>query len=817
MSVLIALLLVVLVIMASIYLQLPLLAGSLAVAGGWLLAGAFAPALYSPWLWIPALVVMVGFNLAPVRRRLISAPVFAALGKAMPSMSATEREALEAGTTWWDKDLFCGKPDWSSFNEVQLPTLTDEEQSFLDNEVAQLCAMLDEWDIHHYRKDLPEEAWQFLKDKGFFSLIIPKEFGGKDFSPYAQSRIMSKIATRSITAAVTAMVPNSLGPGELLMKYGTDEQKQQWLPGLAKGTDIPCFGLTGPEAGSDAGAIPDLGVVCKGTHDGKEVVGIRLNFSKRWITLAPVATVVGLAFQLRDPDGLLGDDSISDYGITCALIPADHDGVEIGRRHYPGSPFMNGPITGKDVFIPADWIIGGPKMAGKGWRMLIECLGAGRGVSLPALATASGEVGYRMVGAFSRIRRQFKTEVGKFEGVQEATAQIASQAYTLEAMRHLVTKSLETGTPSVISAMAKYHATEMMRTVINHGMDVAGGRAIQLGPRNFMALPYQSVPIAITVEGANILTRSLMIFGQGAMRCHPYLFDELEAIQDSDSARGLKTFDKLFFAHAGYTISRTLRALVMGLSGARLAAAPASASDFSKPWYQQVDRMSAALSATADVALAFLGGDLKRRELLSARLGDVHSQLFIACSILKYHENQPRSRAEDAHATIAVQQALYSAQEAFYDFFDNFPARAVAMLLKRVTFPFGRSLKKPDDDLIREVGDLVMEDSPVRQAFGKFVYIDLDPEDAMGRVESTYQMLLEVEPQWNAFLHALDRGKLDGDDIDARLASAVEKGVISENDVARLKAYDERRYDALLTDAFEKAFFEAASVDRDAA
>ena len=814
---LLALLVLLAALVAILYLAPGLTIGSAVFAGVWLATGLLSSAMVHPVALVLLATGLALLNVPALRRRVISAPVYGTLGKVMPSMSSTEREALEAGTTWWEQDLFCGKPDWHKFAQISLPTLTAAEQSFIDNEVEELCAMLDEWEIHHHHKDLPEEVWQFLKDKGFFALIIPEEYGGKAFSPYAQSRVMSKIATRSITAAVTAMVPNSLGPGELLMKYGTDEQKQRWLPGLASGKEIPCFGLTGPEAGSDAGAIPDLGIVCKGHYQGKEVTGVRLNFSKRWITLAPVATVVGLAFQLRDPDGLLGDSSIKDYGITCALIPADHDGVDIGRRHYPGSPFMNGPINGEDVFIPVDWIIGGPEMAGKGWRMLIECLGAGRGVSLPALATASGEIGYRMVGAFARIRRQFKTEIGKFEGVQEATAQIASQAYTLEAMRHLVTKSLESGTPSVISAMAKYHATEMMRTLINHGMDVAGGRAIQLGPRNFMALPYQSVPIAITVEGANILTRSLMIFGQGAMRCHPYLFEELQALQAEDSNKGLKDFDGLFFGHAGYTINRLLRTLALGVSGSKLASHPDSADGFSAPWYQLIDRFSAALSATSDLALAILGGDLKRRELLSARLGDVHSQLFIACSILKYREAQPPSEAEDVHARIELHQALYSAQEAFYDFFDNFPARPLAILLKRVAFPWGRALRKPDDDQIRAVGDLIMEDSPVRQAFGRFVYLTTEPEDAMGRVESTFQMLLEVEPTWQAFLKALDRGKLEGDDIDARLASAVSQGVIKEEDVARLREYDARRYDALLTDAFEQSFFEAAKADRDAA
>ena len=810
---LITLLSVLVAFAAVMYFNPGLLIGSAIFTAVWLTTGLITPAMVHPVTLVILAGVLAVLNVPQLRRAVLTKSAYKTISGVMPQMSQTESEALEAGTTWWDADLFQGKPDWEKFSSITMPTLTKKEQSFIDNEVEELCGMLDEWEIHHYRKDLPPEAWQFLKDKGFFSLIIPEEYGGKHFSPYAQSRIMSKIASRSITGAVTAMVPNSLGPGELLAKYGTDEQKKRWLPGLAKGTEIPCFGLTGPEVGSDAGSIPDLGIVCKGEHDGKEVLGIRLNFAKRWITLAPVATVIGLAFKLRDPDGLLGDPDTQDYGITCALIPADHEGVEIGRRHYPGAPFMNGPINGEDVFIPVDWIIGGPEMAGKGWRMLIECLGAGRGVSLPALATASGEVGYRMTGAFGKIRRQFKTEVGKFEGVQEATSQIAILGYTLEAMRHLVTKSLESGTPSVITAMAKYHATEMMRTLINHGMDVAGGRAIQLGPRNFMALPYQSVPIAITVEGANILTRSLMIFGQGSMRCHPYLFDVIQTLQTDDKKQGLKDFDRLFFALAGNSISRTMRAFVLGLSGNRLANAPEKADSFTKEWYQRIDRMSAALASSADLALGVLGGDLKRRELLSARLGDVHSQLFIACSILKYYENQPASTAEKVHARASLHQAQYTAQEALFDFYDNFTVPGIAGVFKRLAFPYGRILRKPDDDQLRALGDLIMEDNPVRQKFGQFIHNNLEPSDAFGRVESTYQKLLTVDDAWGKYNKAESRGKLAGDNIDARLSSAVSQNIITQEEADNIREYDKQRYDALLTDAFEKSFFEKAEVE----
>lgn len=798
-----SLFLILVLITVLLYSRVPLPLGSAAVVIAWAALGLISPCFWSLWAVIPLAAMLLVLNVPALRRPFLSRPVFGILKKSMPSMSVTEREALEAGTTWWEKDLFSGRPDWQIFNDIALPQLTNDEQSFLDNEVTQFCQLLNEWEIFQ-AKDLPDKAWQFLKDNGFFGLIIPKEFGGRDFSPYAQSRIISKIASCSGTSAVTAMVPNSLGPGELLVKYGTEEQKNRWLPGLAKGIEIPCFGLTGPEAGSDAGSIPDKGIVCKGQFNGNEVLGLRLTFNKRWITLAPVATVIGLAFKLHDPDGLLGDPDKNEYGITCALLPANHPGVEIGRRHNPGSPFMNGPINGTDVFIPMDWVIGGATMAGKGWRMLIECLGAGRGVSLPALSTASGEMSYLMVGAFARIRRQFNTEIGKFEGVQEATADIAAGAYMLEAMRHLVTKGLETGAPSVVTAMAKYHATETMRRVVNHAMDVVGGRAIQLGPRNFLAFPYQSIPVAITVEGANILTRSLMIFGQGAMRCHPYLFEEIQAMQQEDQVEGLKAFDRLFIHHLGHVFSNLVRTKVLGLTRGRFSTVPAKADGFSMRWYQRINLLSASLAVTADFALAILGGNIKRRELLSARLGDVHSQLFIACAILKYHSAHTRTRAEDAHAEYALTLALYKAQEALTDFYDNFPTRPVAVLLKLATFSAGRLIQKPNDNLIRELGDLIMEENPVRKDLAQYVYNSLDPEHATGRMESTYQLLLALGPLWHTFLHAQSQGELLGETLEERLHDAATKGVIQAADVARILEYDARRYDAVLTDAFDK-------------
>lgn len=777
--------------------------GSLVFLVVWLVCGSFAD---WPLAWVP-LVLMLAFllvlNHIDLRRRLLVKPVYKALQKVMPPIGDTEREAIEAGNTWFEADLFSGKPDWQKFAAIQFSTLSEEEQAFIDNEVEELCGLLNEWQIQHELHDLPKPVWDFLKQKGFFSLIIPKEFGGKDFSPYAQSRVMSKIATRSLTCAVTAMVPNSLGPGELLAKYGTEEQKQRWLHDLAAGREIPCFGLTGPEAGSDAGAIPDTGVVCMGTYDGKEVLGMKLNFAKRWITLAPIATVVGLAFKLHDPEHLLGE--VEELGITCALIPAATPGIEIGRRHNPGSPFMNGPVNGDDVFVPLDAIIGGPEMAGKGWRMLIECLGAGRGVSLPALATASGEVGYCMTGAFARIRQQFNLSVGKFEGVQEASARIAGLAYTLEAWRYLVTRSLEDGTPSVVTAMAKYHATEMMRELINHGMDIAGGRGIQLGPRNFLALPYQATPIAITVEGANILTRSLMIFGQGAMRCHPYLYDEMQTLNATDEAAALTRFDELLVAHAAHSFGNASRAAVFAVAGRLLASAPDTADAFSRPWYQLISRYAAVLAATSDVALGLLGGDLKRREMLSARLGDVHSQLLIACSVLKFRESHEADDAANAHARYALHLGLSRAHDALDAFYRNFGFFGTGKLLRAVFFPFGRPClaRAPSDELARQLGDMIMEPTSVRAQLAANAYLSVDPEDGIGRVESTFQKLLKVEPYFHAYLKAERKGKLSGQTILEKLQNAAAQGIIPAEQVQAVHDYDACRYDCLLTDAFD--------------
>ncbi|KIE86675.1 acyl-CoA dehydrogenase [Acinetobacter pittii] len=763
--------------------------------------------ILTPWallLGIPLIALGIIILFAPLRFNLITQPAYKTLANSMPSISTTEQEALEAGTSWWEKELFMGAPDWSQFEKYPYPTLSAEEQSFIDNEVELLCSMLDEWEIHHHLKDLPPEVWQFIKDKGFLGLIIPKSFGGKEFSSFAQSRIMSKIASRSLTTAVSCMVPNSLGPGELLMHYGTDAQKQQYLPGLAKGKEIPCFGLTSPEAGSDAGAIPDSGVVCYGEYEGAQVLGLRMNFSKRWITLAPIATVVGLAFKLYDPEGLLGDKNKIEYGITCALIPASHAGVKIGARHYPGSPFMNGTVEGEDVFIPIDWIIGGQENAGKGWRMLMECLGVGRGISLPALATAAGEMSYLTVGAFAKIRQQFNISVGKFEGVQEATSEIASDAYMLEAFRYLVTCGLnQGGTPAVMTAMAKYYATETMRKVVNHGMDIAGGRAIQLGPRNFLALTYQAIPIAITVEGANILTRSLMIFGQGSMRCHPYLFEELQLLQSEDKNNSVKKFDDLLFKHLAYTFNRGARSFAYGWTGGS-SDAPQSADQFTASYYKTINRFSANFALVSDMSLGLLAGDLKRKEMLSGRLADIHAHLFISTAILKFYEAGQKTEAEQLHAKLALQKAFLNIQEAFWGLFENFPAKLPAAFVKWICFPLGRIISKPDDELKQQVAELMMQEHPFREQLKHHVFYSTKADDVTGRLEHAFQILRTLEPLWDKFKKAESKGKFTGLTFEENIEQAIKEGFISESEAQQLLQYNAIRFDSMLTDVFDE-------------
>jgi acyl-CoA dehydrogenase len=760
-------------------------------------AGTVGPT--AAWIGLGLASVLTLLCIPPLRR-LGTGVIFAGFKKVLPEMSSTEREALEAGDVWWEAEMFRGRPDWNKLLGFKYTKLTKEEQSFLDKECEELCKLCDDWKIEYETKDLPDEVWHYIRTKKFLAMLIKKEFGGLGFSANAQSAVVTKLASKSIAMAVTVMVPNSLGPGELLMHYGTKEQQQQWLPGLVDGSEIPCFGLTGPEVGSDATALPDLGIVCYGEHNGRKTLGILLNFEKRYITLAPVATVVGLAFKLRDPEGLLGDKSKSEYGITCALIPAKHPGVEIGRRHWPGASFHNGPIFGKNVFIPVEWIIGGPEKAGKGWRMLVECLSAGRGISLPALATAAGQSAYRMTGVYARMRRQFKVSIGKFEGVQEATGRIGGYTYTLEAMRILTASAVDHCAPSVVTAIAKYHMTEMMRKIINDGMDVLSGKGIQQGPRNFLATAYKAAPVAITVEGANILTRNLMIFGQGAIRCHPYVFPEMEAARADD----LVAFDKALMGHLGFTFNRAARAFTHGLTGSIFAGAPVSGT--TAKYFKQLERMSASLAFCSDLTMGVLGGKLKFMERLSARLGDVLSQLYIASAIIKYFIEGGQKEDEIPLATWALDNCLFEIGKAFQGFFDNFPIGFFGRLMKVVVFPLGNPYRPVNDKLNARVADQMLEPSAARERITWLVFKNGGTHDPIGRMELAWDVALRCELSYIKYYRAWMKGLVSGDDTSARVKDAVDRDVISSDEGEQVLEYDKARYEVIYTDHFSKAY-----------
>ena len=699
-----------------------------------------AAGLWSIWVLVPLAIILVSFLFTPMRKALISAPVFRGFRKVMPPMSRTEKEAIDAGTTWWEGDLFRGNPDWQKLHNYPKPQLTAEEQAFLDGPVEEACRMANDFQITHEMADLPPELWAYLKEHRFFAMIIKKEYGGLEFSAYAQSRVLQKLAGVSGILAITVGVPNSLGPGELLQHYGTDEQKDHYLPRLARGQEIPCFALTSPEAGSDAGAIPDTGVVCMGEWQGEQVLGMRLTWNKRYITLAPIATVLGLAFKLSDPDHLLGDQE--ELGITCALIPTSTPGVEIGRRHFPlNVPFQNGPTRGKDIFVPIDYIIGGPKMAGQGWRMLVECLSVGRGITLPSNSTGSLKTIALATGAYAHIRRQFKISIGKMEGIEEPLARIAGNAYVMDAAASLITYGIMLGEkPEVLSAIVKYHCTHRGQRSIIDAMDIAGGKGIMLGESNFLARGYQGAPIAITVEGANILTRSMMIFGQGAIRCHPYVLEEMAAAQNND----VNAFDKLLFRHIGHVGSNTVRSFWLGLTNGLTSAAPTK--DATKRYYQHLNRLSASLALLSDVSMAVLGGSLKRRERISARLGDVLSQLYLASAVLKRYDDEGRHEADLPLVHWGVQDALYQAEQAIDDLLRNFPNGAVAGLLRLAIFPLGRRYDAPSDKLDHKVAKILQIPSETRSRLGRGQYLTPSEHNPAGLLEAALADVMAAEP-----------------------------------------------------------------------
>ena len=751
-------------------------------------------------LWIFTALLWL-LNVRPLRRSLISGPFLASYRRMLPSMSQTEKEALDAGTVWWDGELFTGAPRWEKLLSASAPQLSAAEQAFLDGPCEVLCAMLDDWDITHRRADLPPEVWSFLTAKGFFAMIIPRHYGGLEFSAYAHSCVLAKIASRSTTCSSIVAVPNSLGPAELLNHYGTQEQKDYYLPRLACGDEIPCFALTGPRAGSDAASLPDTGVVCRGSWQGQEVLGLKLNFSKRYITLAPVATLIGLAFRMFDPDKLLGERT--DLGITVALIPRETAGVTIGRRHFPlNIPFQNGPIQGVDVFVPMDSLIGGPAMAGQGWRMLVEQLSVGRCISLPSNATGSAKAAVWATGAYARVRRQFNLPIARFEGIEAVIARMTGLTYTMDAARSVTAGAIDGGEkPSVPSAMLKYHVTEMSRIVANDAMDVHGGKGICLGPNNYLGRAYQTVPIAITVEGANILTRNLIIFGQGAIRCHPFVLKEMEATRNPDSQAGIAQFDTALFGHMGFTLSNSMRSLVMALTFARLRGVPDHGP--TRRYYQHIERFSASFAFAVDVAMLTLGGYLKKKESLSARLGDVLSAMYLASMVLKHYDNEGQPEADLPIVEWACRNLLYSAQEQLHGFLRNFPNRFLAGLMRVLIFPRGLTYFAPSDRLSHQVADLVTAPTPTRLRLGTHAYTTLNDRSPLGLLQEVLLLAEGAEQLEKRVREAgVKSGRVTALDLPGRISQAVAAGILTAAEGSSLAEFDRKVMQIVRVDDF---------------
>ena len=766
-----------------------LLGGAIAIAWithalpGWLALG-FA---------VVFALLALPLNVPVLRRKLISNPVLGAFRKVLPPMSQTEREAIEAGTVWWDGELFSGRPQWQKLLDARVPALTADEQRFLDNETEALCAMVTDWETTNVHRDLPPAVWQFIKDKGFWGMNIAKEYGGLGFSAYAHSQVMTKLSTHSGTISVTVMVPNSLGPGELLAHYGTEEQKRHYLPRLAKGLEIPCFALTNPTAGSDAAAIPDYGVVCWGEHEGKRVLGLRVTWEKRYITLGPVATLLGLAFRAYDPDHLVGDKD--DIGITCALIPTTHPGVEIGRRHMPlNAVFQNGPNSGRDVFIPMDWIIGGQPMLGRGWQMLMECLSAGRGISLPSSGTGMAKLAVRAAGGYARVRTQFKTPIGRFEGIEEALTRMGGNLYMMDATRVLTSAAIDLGEkPAVLSGITKLHLTERGRQVVIDAMDVVGGKGIMMGPSNFLGAAYMQLPVAITVEGANILTRSLIVFGQGAIRCHPFVLKEIEATRETDRAKASVAFDKALFGHIGFALSNMARTLVTGFTGSHFVNVPANVAPETRRYYQQLTRFSAALAFLSDVSMGSLGGALKRKEKLSARLGDILSLMYLCSATLKRYESEGRQQADAPLMHWAMWDAMFKAQTAFEGVISNFPNRMIGAMMRRIVFPLGRPYFVPSDALGHDVAKLLLEPSATRDRLTDGMFAPTTGDHPVAQIERALAATLAAEPIEARIRAAAKEGKFDakvppGGGLDALVARAQAASVITAAEAAAVIA-----------------------------
>ena len=786
------------------YLRVGLLNACVAVGAYLLAMTLFAPVHWfvDLLLWVIFLAIAIPLNLPDFRRDNVSRPLFSWFKKVLPPISDTEQEALDAGTVWWDGELFSGRPDWNRLHSFPKPTLTEEEKAFMDGPVEELCRMTDEWEVTTELQDLSEQSWNYIRSNGFFGLIIPKEYGGKGFSAYAHSQIAMKLASRSGDLGTTVMVPNSLGPAELLMHYGTEEQKQHYLPRLAAGTDIPCFALTSPEAGSDAGAMPDKAIVCKGQWQGQEVIGLRVTWEKRYITLGPVATILGLAFKVFDPDHLLSEEE--ERGISLALIPTETEGVEIGRRHFPlNAAFMNGPNSGKDVFIPMDYLIGVQDMIGQGWIMLMNCLSVGRSISLPAGSTGAAKMASMTTGAYARIRKQFNLPIGEFEGIQEALARIGGNTYVMNAARTMTAGAVDLGEkPSVLSGVVKYHLTERMRKCINDAMDVHGGKGICMGPKNYLGRGYQSIPISITVEGANILTRNMMIFGQGAIRCHPYVLQEMQATQDADQDRGLKRFDKLLFEHVGFALSNVAGSLLLGLTGGRLIKNPGNVE--TGYYYGQLSRLAAGFATLTDVTMLMLGGELKRRERISARLGDILSNLYMASATLKHYQDQGCPEEDLPFVQWGVEDLLAQIEQAMHELLLNFPNRAIGILLRPVIFPLGRRLTPPADIVGAEIARRLMTPGAARDRLLDGCYRSSDPDDVTGLLNSTLEKVILADPLELRLSKAIHSGELEHDSEADMLVVAAETGVISPEEAEIIRSARSARSAVIAVDDFSQ-------------
>lgn len=749
-------------------------------------------------IWAIVISVLLALNLDSLRKQYLSDPLFNLLKKVLPPLSKTEQEAIAAGTVGWEGELFSGWPTWRKFSKYSSATLSEQEQAFLDNETEELCKMIDPWQIIENNDGAPTDVLDYIKKHGFLSFIIPEEYGGKHFSAYANSRINMKVVSRSQGVGPVVGVPNSLGPGELITKYGTEEQKNHYLPRLASGAEIPCFALTAPLAGSDATSIQDNGVICEGTYNGKKVTGIKLNFNKRYITLAPIATIIALAFKLYDPDHLIGEQD--EYGITVALVPTDTKGVEIGRRHNPlFQGFPNGPIVGTDVFIPLDNIIGGTEMAGKGWHMLVECLSTGRAVSLPTTGVAGLKVASYSGSLYARIRKQFNIPIGEFEGVQDALAKIAGFTFIGDSLLRFTVAAVDRGElPSVPSAISKYHTTEMSRQAINMVMDIHGGKAIMMGPKNYLGHGYMGMPVGITVEGANILMRNMVIFGQGVIRCHPYLLDEMKAIQNEDYDR----FDTLLSGHLQYSWGNLSRSLMHGITNGRLVRLP-NPFTATRHYQQLVSRFSAAMAFISDISLLYFGGKLKRKESLSARLGDILSMLYMTSAVIKRYQEIDDAKTVKVAMQWSCEWLLYHTQQAIYEFTNNFPNRWLRILMRVVTLPFGRRLQLPSDRLTHKLANKLMHDKKCRDLLSEGIFLTDVPNNSLAILEKTVDKLTATASLEKRVREAKREGRISGHYFEDLISAAEYEQILSKKEAAELLKAHQSMLEVVNVDDFE--------------